>query len=153
MQICVNEVFLGLYSPPDTSGHTLSTVIKDVLTRLMLPISNLRAQTYDGAVNMSGKFNAFQAVISQNYPLALFFHCAAHCANLAAESMADACPLIRDALANVNDLGVLYKHSGKYKNLFDTSANVYESSTTLKTYLPNKMALSCAFLGVRIRSV
>ena len=75
--LCVNEVFLGLYGPPDTSGHTLSTVIKDVLTRLMLHISNLRAQTYDGAANMSGKFNGFQAVISQNYPLALFFHCAA----------------------------------------------------------------------------
>ena len=40
--LCPNEVFLGLYSPPDTSGHTLSTVIKDVLTRRMLPISNLR---------------------------------------------------------------------------------------------------------------
>ena len=30
---------------------TLSVVVKDVLKRLMLPIEDLRAQTYDGAAN------------------------------------------------------------------------------------------------------
>jgi len=48
-------MFIGLYNPPDTTGKTLSVVVKDVLTRLMLPIEDLRAQTYDGAANMSGK--------------------------------------------------------------------------------------------------
>ena len=41
-------------------------------------------------------------------------------------------------MANVNDLGVLYKRFGKYKNLFDTSANIYESPTTLKPICPTR---------------
>ena len=51
----VIEVFLGLYNPPGTTGETLASMIKDALLRLNLPIENLRAQTYDGAANMTGK--------------------------------------------------------------------------------------------------
>ena len=32
LEVC--EVFLGLYNPPDTTGQTLATVIKDMLLRL-----------------------------------------------------------------------------------------------------------------------
>ena len=74
-------------------------MIKDDLMRLNLPIKNLRAQTYDGAANMAGRFNECQAIIQKEYPLALHFHCAAHCTNLVAESIAEACPLVRDALS------------------------------------------------------
>ena len=134
----VQEVFLGLYNPPDTTGQTLATVIKDVLMRLTLPIDKLRAQTYDGAGNMAGKFNGCQAIIARDYPLALFFHCAAHCANLAAESTANSCPLVRDALENVNELGKLYKRSGKFKHIFDDAADIYDSPETLKPICPTR---------------
>jgi len=73
-------MFIGLYNPPDTTGKTLSVVVKDMLTRLMLPIEDLRVQTYDGAANMSGKYNGCQAISSGEQPLALFFHCSARCA-------------------------------------------------------------------------
>lgn len=136
LEVC--EVFLGLYNPPDTTGQTLATVIKDMLLRLMLPIENLRAQTYDGAANMSGKFNGCQAIIASDYPLAIYFHCTAHCANLAAESTANSCPLVRDALDNVNELGKLYKRSGKFKHIFDDAANIYESAATLKPICPTR---------------
>lgn len=63
----VNEMFLGLYNPPDTTGITLSVVVKDVLTRITLPIEDLRAQTYDGAANMSGEYNGCQAIIGSEY--------------------------------------------------------------------------------------
>ena len=137
LEVC--EVFLGLYNPPDTTGHTLATVIKDVLLRLRLPIENLRAQTYDGAANMSGKFNGCQAIIASDFPLALFFHCAAHCANLAAESTANSCPLVRAALENINELGKLYKRSGKFKHIFDdAAASMYDSAATLKPICPTR---------------
>ena len=55
-----------------------------------------------------------------------------HCANLAAEGTTDVSQLIRDILANVNDLGLLYKCSGKYKNIFDGATNIYDSPTTIK---------------------
>ena len=35
------------------TGQTLAAVVTDVLTRLALPIENLRAQTYDDAANMA----------------------------------------------------------------------------------------------------
>lgn len=36
-----SEVFVGLYNPPDTTGKTLASVVKDVLLRLSLPIAHL----------------------------------------------------------------------------------------------------------------
>jgi hypothetical protein len=133
------EAFVGLFNPPDTTGETLSIMVRDVLTRFNLPLENLRAQTYDGAANMSGIYSGCQALIAKDNPLALYFHCSAHCANLAAEHTANACPLVRDALQCVNDVGVLYKRSGKFKNIFDIgSANVYETPTTLKPICPTR---------------
>jgi len=137
-QMDVNEVFVGLFSPPDTTGLTLSVVIKDIVLRLGLQLSNVRAQTYDGAANMAGRFNGCQAIICRENPLALFFHCAAHSANLASEHTAESSPLLRDALQNVNELGLLYKRSGKYAHIFDNTSNVYQSPTTLKPICPTR---------------
>ena len=99
--LLVHEVFVGLYSPSNTTGQTLAAVVTDVLTRLALPIENIRAQIYDEA-NMAGQFNGCQAIITSQYLLAIFFHCAAHCANLAAKGTIDACSFIRDVLSIVN---------------------------------------------------
>jgi hypothetical protein len=135
----VVEVFVSLISPADTTGQTLADSVKEVLCHLELPINNLRAQTYDGAANMAGTMNGCQAIISREFPLALHFHCAAHCANLAAEHTVEACALIRDSLGNVRELGVLYKRSGKFKHMFDDIAsNVYESPSTLKPLCPTR---------------
>ena len=133
------EVFVGLYAPPDTCGRTIATVIEDALLRLQLPIKKLRAQTYDGASNMSGAINGCQALISQKCPLALWFHCGAHCANLAAQSVAAACPAVRDAIALANELGVLYNRSMTYRNIFNNIASMSEEHyTTLKPLCPTR---------------
>lgn len=127
------EAFVGLFNPtPDTTGVTLSIIVKDVLTRFNLPLENLRAQTYDGVGTMSGIYSGCQALIARDNPIiALYFHCSAHCANLVAEHTANACPLVRDALQSASDVGVLYKRSGKFKDIFDIgSANFYETPTT-----------------------
>ena len=44
-----------MYENNTNTGENISNIIKDVLIITGLPISNLRAQTYDGAANMSGK--------------------------------------------------------------------------------------------------
>jgi hypothetical protein len=135
----VIETCVGLFTPPDTTGKTLASVIIDALTRLTLPVSNLRAQTYDGAANMSGRFNGCQSIIAQQHPLAIFFHCTAHCANLTAEHTSESSSLIRDSLQTIHEVGVLYKRSGKYKHIFDdVAANAYESPTTLKPLCPTR---------------
>ncbi|KAJ8027013.1 Zinc finger MYM-type protein 1 [Holothuria leucospilota] len=56
----VHEEFIGLYNMKETTGKAIADMLKDVLIRTQLPIANLRAQTYDGASNMSGEFNGCQ---------------------------------------------------------------------------------------------
>ncbi|KAJ8050049.1 Zinc finger MYM-type protein 1 [Holothuria leucospilota] len=111
----VHEDFVGLHEVPSSSGEMISSIIFDVLTRLGLSINNLRAQTYDGASNMSGKYNGCQAMIKEQQPLAMFFHCSSHVSNLVMQHAVTTSPLVRDALQWVHDLGVLYSRSGKYK--------------------------------------
>jgi hypothetical protein len=119
--LTVCELFIGLYNPPDTTGQTLCLVVKDMLIRLTLSLEDLRAQTYDGAANMSGKYNGCQAIINKEQPLALFFHCSAHCANLVAQHTAATNQFVSSPLQLVQDLGTLYNRSGKFKRLFSAS--------------------------------
>ncbi|XP_063969470.1 uncharacterized protein LOC129278693 [Lytechinus pictus] len=119
----VHESFVGLYNIPDTCSQTIANMIFDVMTRLQLNPQNLRAQTYDGAANMKGKYNGCQAKVKSKQPLALHFHCASHMANLVLEHAVTACQPIRDAIQWCNDLGVLFKRSGKYKVIFQEIAS------------------------------
>ena len=48
----VHEEFLRLYHVPSIDAHTLTTVAKDTLVRMNLPLSKLRGQCYDGASTM-----------------------------------------------------------------------------------------------------
>jgi len=106
-----HEDFIGLYEPPDTSGATIASCIKDVLLRLNLSLANLRGQTYDGAANMSGQYRGCQAIIAGEQPLATYVHCGAHCTNLVMQFAAEACPLVRDAMQVLNELGSLFSMS------------------------------------------
>ena len=49
----VHEDFIGLYEIPSTTSDVLAPTLFDVLNWCGLSISNMRAQTYDGAANMS----------------------------------------------------------------------------------------------------
>jgi hypothetical protein len=84
------EVFVGLYETPDTCDNTIAGVIKDSLTRLCLPINDLRAQTYGGASNMFGLLDGCLVKIAKEHPLATWFYFGVHCANLTAQSAASA---------------------------------------------------------------
>ena len=46
-------------------------------------ITKLRGQAYDGAGNMAGRIRGTAALITAQYPLALYIHCASHSLNLA----------------------------------------------------------------------
>ena len=78
----VHEDFVGLYNIAETTGASLSNMTQDALLRLNLPITDLRAQTYDDASNMSGKYTGCQARIKEVQPLAHYTHCGAHVTHL-----------------------------------------------------------------------
>ncbi|XP_027882815.1 zinc finger MYM-type protein 1-like isoform X1 [Xiphophorus couchianus] len=137
-----HEEFIGLYSVSETTGKSLAAVVKDVLLRLNLPMHGLRGQTYDGAANMSGKHAGAQALIKQEQPLAFFVHCGAHCTNLIAQKACLASVLIRDALDWVNQLGVLFSQSGKFKAIHAATAHTENPScTAIKPLCPTRWAV------------
>lgn len=93
-------------------------MIADMLTRLQLPINNLRAQAHDGAGNMSGKFSGCQAEMKKMQPLACYTHCGAHISHLIASKAIQSSSFVRNALDHLHELGKLYKSSGKFKHLY-----------------------------------
>ena len=133
------EVFLGLYQPPDTKGSTIASLVEDTLVRLDLPLDDLRGQAYDGAANMAGGYNSCQAIISRKQPLALHFHCGAHCSNLVMQAAAISCPLVRDAIQWTHELGVLASRSGKFKHLLSSAAaDLTGTYLTIKPLCPTR---------------
>ena len=65
------------------SGRAIADKIISCLQAYGLDLSNLRGQAYDGAGNMAGSVNGAAALITADYPLAFYLHCASHCLNLA----------------------------------------------------------------------
>ena len=65
------------------SGHCLADKIITTLQSYGLDLTKLRGQVYDGAGNMAGSVRGTAALITAQYPLALYLHCASHCLNLA----------------------------------------------------------------------
>uniref|UniRef100_A0A1X7U3U8 HAT C-terminal dimerisation domain-containing protein n=1 Tax=Amphimedon queenslandica TaxID=400682 RepID=A0A1X7U3U8_AMPQE len=65
------------------TGRALADKITATLNDFHLNLSFLRGQGYDGAGNMAGSVKGTAALITEEYPLALYLHCASHCLNLA----------------------------------------------------------------------
>lgn len=121
-------------------------MLQDAMIRLQLPIQHLRAQTYDGASNMSGKYKGCQAEMKKVQPLAMYVHCGAHVTNLITAKAIQNAPYIRDALDHVQELGNLYNSSGKFKHLYlDLHADDADSPspTRLKPICPTRWLTRC----------
>ena len=73
---------------------------------------NMRAQGYDGAANMSGKYNGVQARILQIVPGAMYVHCKSHCLNLAiVHSCKDTS--VRNVMSTVQGVAFSFDYSSK----------------------------------------
>ena len=51
-----------------------------------LSLTGMRGQCYDGASNMSGARSDCKSIVQQETPPAMYYHCVAHCLNLAVVS-------------------------------------------------------------------
>jgi hypothetical protein len=68
----VHKDFIGLYEVPSTTGDVLARIARtlfDVLARSGLSISNMSAQTFDGAANMSDCYSGCKARVQERQPL------------------------------------------------------------------------------------
>jgi hypothetical protein len=94
-----------------------------------LDIKKLRGQGYDGASNMSGRFQGVTAQIQQVQPLAIYTHCVAHVPNLV---VVDSCSnhFIRDTLAVVKEVINFFKESVQREHVLES--NIPEISSHFK---------------------
>ena len=82
--LSVREDLLGFFEcDTGITGRALADKVTGCLQAYGLDLSNLRGQAYDGAGNMAGSANGTAALISADYPLAVYLHCSSHCLNLA----------------------------------------------------------------------
>lgn len=108
----VREEFLGFVECSSIKGNELCTKILSFLQEANLDLLKLRAQCYDGASNMSGKYRGVQALIRERSPHANYVHCKSHCLNLALVHSSNI-PCVRTMMATVQDIGFMFGYSAK----------------------------------------
>lgn len=116
----VQNFFLGFYNAPDTTAEILFLCIKDVLVRLHLPLERLKGYCFDGASNMSGRFNGVQAKLKEVCPDSVFVHCANHSLDLVLQEVAREVRLVADTLNFVREVTVIINDSAKRKALYQS---------------------------------
>ena len=135
----IHETPVELIQVPKTDSATLTSVLKDCLIHLALPIGQCRGQAYDGAPNMSGHISGVAARIQECEPTAIFGHCLAHCTNLCLQKVGSQVICVRDSLNLVMELSQLIRFSPKRSSLFTAlQAQVSPSAPTLKPLCPTR---------------
>ena len=87
---------------------TLFSVIKDVLTRMNIPLNKVRGQCYDGASSMSGAKSGVAKRLLEEEPRAIFTHCYGHALNLACSDTIKQSKIMKDALDYSYEICKLY---------------------------------------------
>ena len=126
----VHEEFIGLYQVPSTDAETLTTTIKDTLTRLNLPLAKIRGQCYDGASAMSGSKSGVAKRIQDLEPRAVYTHCYGHSLNLAASDTMKSSELMRNALETTHEITKLIKYSPRRDGIFHELKESHATNST-----------------------
>ena len=127
----VKEMFVDFIEVERITGESLAMAILHWLHAQGLPASDMRGQCYDGASNMSGACSGCQAIVQQQAPKAMYFHCSAHRLNLAVVS---ACkiPAFKNAEAYLGEIARFFGSSAKRQRLLDTAVDKMTTPTKAK---------------------
>lgn len=87
------EVFLGMYNPPDATAESLFKSIMDMLCSLNIGTANLRGHCFEGAANMSGRFNGVQKKLIDHQEKSVYVHCSNHSLDLVLQEAARQCDI------------------------------------------------------------
>ena len=113
----VRERLLEFIGMESIAGTDVATAIVSCLNKHGLDVRDCRAQTYDGAGNMSGHLNGARAHIQQLEPLADYYHCASHKLNLALNATSKIMEY-RVLMSHITKLGIFMKYSLKWQTVF-----------------------------------
>ena len=131
----VRERFLGFWKAKKTDGESLLKLLLSILTYLELNVANIRAQCYDGAASMRGKYSGLATRVKELEPRALYIHCHAHLLNLTLQCSLSSIKEVRNVLGTVNRLYDFLEASAKRHERFQEIQKALISSkppTTLK---------------------
>lgn len=113
------------------TGRALASKILEFLSSHGLDLSKLRGQAYDGAGNMSGRLNGTAALISNDYPLALYLHCASHSLNLAVVTSLDE-RSVRNMIGIVNRVSIFFSAHPKRQRKLEEAIDRVQAGSAVK---------------------
>ncbi|KAK9712528.1 hypothetical protein QE152_g24867 [Popillia japonica] len=138
----LREDYLTFVPVHDLAGAALAGTLKEPSVSLGLNLNNLRGQGYDGASAMRSSFTGVQSIIREQYPRAIYTHCASHCLNLCL-SDASKVTSIRNAFnafGTINEVCTFFRRSAKRSNILKNRLKVLKDesnknvSTLIKYY-------------------
>ena len=107
------EDFTGLVPVERAQADVIAAAVKNILMRLLLPISNAISQCYDGCSTMVGSKKGVATIIRQSQPNCLLIHCYCHALNLAVGEAIKNVPMLKESLEDAYELRKLTKYSLK----------------------------------------
>ena len=112
------ESFLGFYVTKSTTGEALYDLLSKVMREFNLDMSNIIAECFDGASNMSGENKGLAARMKVTSPMSIYIHCYGHIINLALQSTLENVTLIRNTLGIIQSLYNFIEASPKRHAIF-----------------------------------
>lgn len=107
------EDFLGFIKIPNISAETITTAIKEHLTKIGLSLASCRGQCFDGASNMLGPKTGVAKRIQDVQPKAHATHCYAHSLSLCVKDMTSNCATLSQTMDIAKEIVTLIKFSPK----------------------------------------
>ena len=106
------ERFLKFVDFNDKIGSKIAQMITETLESHAIPLVDCRAQGYDNAANMSGKYNGAQP-IKERCPTAIFSPCGCHTLNLCDSDAAECVPEATTYFRTIQTIYTLFNCSPK----------------------------------------
>ena len=114
------------------TGKALADMMISFIQTHGLDPTKLRGQAYDGAGNMAGKTKGAAALVTSQYPLALYLHCASHSLNLAVVKSLEVAS-VRNMVGIVNRVGIFFAaHPKRQRQLEDAIDSTQPESSVRK---------------------
>ena len=101
------------------TGRAVAEKMTGFIQSSGLDLNKLRGQAYDGAGNMAGKVKGAAAIITSDYPLALYLHCTSHSLNLAVVKSLEV-QSVRNMIGVINKVSLFFQR--KLEEAIDATA-------------------------------
>lgn len=116
----IEEPFLAFADCCKKTGVVIAALILETLKKCDIPIADCRAQRYDNASNMSGKYNGAQKHISTINHLCLYSPCGCHSLNLCGADSASSCAVAVTFFGMVQTIYNLFSSSPQRWNILQS---------------------------------